>query len=263
MEKLPVSEYWQRKTELPENNEIQSAPKYPTALTETYYEDLQEKADYKSKDWYLSIYLKKYAMAVRNFYCSVMVAFNNTLYQPIEMPDYAKKSASFMAKDLNTNIPTLEKLAGNLSAVEAELLEGLYRNNTSMEARCNKHKHIKQLRDFAATAWMLYDNLTTDNFYHAIVDFKTRNEDKDMTQDRNIALVSMGHYKTKNFVKTKVNNYFLTSGSRTPFVYKHGNKIRLYQGLNGNDIFTQVIKTFGGYNYEENENNLKSHQILL
>ena len=262
MEKLPVSEYSERKREQLEQayenayDNSKYIVVYPKALSEGYYLDLKDRSEFKSKDWYLSTPFKNYACAVRNLYCAVLVAFNNTIHQPIELPEYVKNSAGFMAKNLEVNIPTLENLAQALTVAEKELMESLSRNNTTMDARCNKHKHIKQLRDFAAKAWLIYDNLKTDNFYHAIVDFKTRNADKDMNLDRNIALVSTGHYKTKNFVKTKVNGYFATSGARTPFVYKHGNSIKLYKGLIAKELFGEIMEMFGGYNYEQNEETL-------
>lgn len=266
MEKLPVSEYSERKREEREQmyeDAFENAKYnviYPKPLTESYYLDLKDRAEFKSKDWYLSTPLKNYALAVRNLYCAVMVAFNNTIYQPIELPEYVKNSAGFMAQNLQVNMQTLETLAKNLTLAEKDLIDALSRNNTTMQARCNKHKNIKQLRDFAAKAWLVYDNLKTDNFYHAIVDFKTRNADKDMNLDRNVALVSMGHYKTKNFVKTKVKSYFATSGARTPFAYKHGNSIKLYQGLIAKDLFGEIMEMFGGYNYEQNEENLLAQQ---
>lgn len=255
MEKLPVSEYSERKREESTKQSYNNVV-YPKALSESYYSDLQARAEYKSKDYYLSFPLKKYAIAVRSFYCAVISAFNNTVHQPIDLPDFVKDSSTYMSVNTEANLQVLENLANNLTLAEQELIEVLSRNNTTMTARCNKHSHIKQLRDFAATAWMVYDNFKVDNFYHAIVDFKTRNADKDMNLDRNIALVSMGHYKAKNFVKTKVNNYFATTGVKTPFINKHGNKIRLYENVNSKELFNSLIEMFDGYNYENNEENL-------
>ena len=256
MEKLPVSEYSERKREERLTEQNYKKVVYPKALSATYYLDLQARAEYKSKDYYLSSPLKKYASAVCAFYCAAISAFNNTVYKPINLPDFVKDSSTYMSVNTEANLQVLDNLANNLTSAEQELIEALSRNNTTMAARCNKHSHIKQLRDFAATAWLVYDNFKVDNFYHAIVDFKTRNADKDMSLDRNIALVSMGHYKAKNFVKTKVNNYFTTTGVRTPFINKHGNKIRLYENLNSKELFNSLIEMFGGYNYEDNEENL-------
>ena len=104
-----------------------------------------------------------------------------------------------------------------------------------MEAICNKHRSVRELRDYAAKAWLVYDNFVEDNFFHSVVDFKTRNADKDMTLDRNIALVCAGHYKAKYLLENKISTYFSTKAIKTPFLNKHNVSARLYKELNSKD----------------------------
>ena len=249
---LPVSEYYQRKKEEIEEQE-NSTPSttvsvsYPKPLSSGYFSDMQEKSMPRSKDWYVNAAFVKYSTAVKNFYCSVLSAFNNTIYQPAILPKYVKYGSKCDSLSLEDNIKMLDSLAAELTSAEQNLLDTLDKNNTSISARSNKYSAVKELLNYAATAWLIYDNMKVDNFFHAVVDFKTRNADKDMQQDRNVALVSMGHYKAKNFVKTKVECYFATKGIKTPFINKHGNKIKLYENLNAKEMFFNVMLIYFFY----------------
>jgi len=264
MEKLPTSEYSERKREGLDDfkksyythDKVQDIS-YPKALSKKYYEEHRNKSENGSKDWYVWNSFGKYAQAVREFYCAVMAVLNKTVYMPVDLPEYILETASLTGKELETNMPMLEALAQNMVKAEDELLTCLDRNRTSIAARCNKHKTLNELRDYAAKAWMVYDNFKVDNFYHAVIDFNSRNQDKDMTKDRDIALVTMGHYKAKNFVRTKVNGYFSTNAAKTPFQNRHGRSIRIYEDLDAGKLFTELMEMFNGYNYQEREEEIK------
>ena len=256
--RFPVSEYYQQKEQKEEEKNTETSSQtqsvtYPKGLSSYYYENMRNNAEYKSKDWYLSFALESYANAVRKFYCSTMQALNNLVFAPINLPNYITQSSECEINNAEYNLATLQGLAKDLEEKELKLLESLSINRTTMSARCNKSATINELRNFAAKAWLVYDNLKEDKFFHSVVDFKSRNADKDMNVDRNIALVCTGHYKSKNYVKTKLKNYFSTTATKTPFVNKHGETIKLYLNLSAEDLFFNLMTMFNGYNYQENE----------
>jgi len=260
--RFPISEYYQQKEEQQKEEQGQTPTQpskiveFPKYFKDEYYETMRENSQYKSKDWYLSFALEKYAKAVKDLYCSTLMCLNNLVYQPVEMPNYVVSSSKCEFKDLETNLPILNQLAKNLEEAEAKLIDSLSINKTSISARCNKSKTINELRNCAAKAWLMYDNLCYDKFFHSVVDFNTRNATKDMSVERNIALISVGHYKAENYVKTKIKNYFSTTARRTPFLDKHGKSVKLYTDVNAEAMFFNLMTFFNGYNYQENETNI-------
>ena len=266
MASLPVSEYSERKREEQDGvYHISTGVKieYPKALYSDYYSEKIERAEYKSKDWFLWCAFSKYAKAVRDFYCSTMYVFNKTIHQKVELENYINQTTKCKGAQFSDDLQMLDILANALSSAEKDLRKSMEINRTSIDARCNRHKKLQQLREYAATAWLVYDNFKVDNYFHAVVDFKTKNADKDMTQDRNIALVSMGHYKAKNFARTKVDGYFNTRGFKTPFKSKHGSNVELYENLDAGDLFENLLTIFNGYVWQQNEQQLEELQTQV
>lgn len=256
--KLPVSEYYERKREEREEREnLQDSPAreivvYPKPLTIGYYEEKINQYPYKSKDWYLWIAFKNYAEAVKNFYCAVMKSFNKTLYRPIRLPEYLDKTF-LPGNDLSKNIERLDYLSQELVKAERSLIDSLDMNRTSITARCNKHAALRDLRELSAIGWLVYYNMKRDNFYHSVVNFKSKNEDKDLTKDRDVSLLYMGHMKTKNFVKTKVKGFFSASARNGQFKNLQPKSSKLYEDVNPEIMFERVMLQFDGYNYQDKE----------
>jgi len=218
--------------------------KMPKAFDYYYYHKKIEHYQEGSKDnirW--KSYLL-YALRVKDLYIALTKALNETIYSPVSLPRYVRNK-----KDL----PQIEELAKKLEEQEKRLAIMLGKDASKINNACEKHSTIKELREYGAKCWLMLRNYQTDNFYHAVIDFKTRNEDKDLSVDRNIALLYMGHAKTKNFVKTKIKNYFATKGMKTPFKNDHPQTSLIYANMDSEKLFDEIINSFNGYDYKEKE----------
>lgn len=216
----------------------------PKCFDLNYYIKHQEQCDEKSTNWYRWGSLRIYAHIVKNLYILLMRKLNSTTCKPVSLPQYVENA------NINEIVDILIK---KLEEQEAHLFQSFNRDPSKVEKKFEKHQTLKELREYGAMCWLLYQNQTRENFYHAVVDFKTRNEDKDLAIDRNAALLYVGHIKTKNFVKTKVSNYFSTNRIVNPFQEKHPVSNVIYANIKTEPLFEKIMKTLNGYNYLEQE----------
>lgn len=248
------------------------AVKLPDALFNDFYQPKINSTSPRSKDHYIWLACSSYAKAVREFYCSIMLYFNITIDQSekIELPHCLKASSKCSAiKSQEENMEILSTLAKNLENAERHLQDTIDRNNTSMNAWCKRNTPIQKLRETALTAWVVYHNLKQnrqeDNalMFYTIIDFKLKHTDTDMQQDRNIALISAGHYKTKYFVQTKVNGLLNVADIimvSPEFEKSHPASFPLYKGQDAHQAYSDFIRLYNGYVYEDNEQELIQQQ---
>jgi len=204
----------------------------------------QDQCDEKSSNWYRWGSLRIYAHLVKKVYISLIKRLNSTTCKPVKLHSYIEKA------EINDSIDVLIK---KLEMQEANLFQSFNKEPSKVERKFEKHQTLKELREYGALCWLMYQNQTRENFYHAIVDFKTRNQDKDLAIDRNAALLYVGHVKTKNFVKTKVSNYFSTNRIVNPFQEKHPTSNVIYANIKTEPLFEKLMSTLNGYNYLEKE----------
>lgn len=227
-----------------EKNETEQNEEVPKCFNINYYLQHQEQCDEKSSNWYKWGSLRIYAYLVKKVYILLLRKLNSTTCKPVKLPKYIEKT------EIND---TLEVLIKKLEMQEANLFQSFNKEPNKVAKKFEKHQTLKELREFGAMCWLMYQNQTRENFYHAIVDFKTRNEDKDLSIDRNTALLYVGHVKTKNFVKTKVSNYFSTNRIVNPFQEKHPTSNAIYANIQTEPLFEKLMSTLNGYNYLEKE----------
>lgn len=230
--------------ELKEEQENKQELNLPKCFNDDYYEDKINRCDHGSDNWYRWSSLRRYMLKVKTFYIALMVKLNTSIDKPVNLPGYIK---------LEENPKPIDMKAKDLQEQEEKLMKCFDDSNSKFEKKLEKHSTLQELREYGAKCWLLYQNLTRDNYYHAIIDFKSRNEDKDLTVERNIALLFVGHTKTKSFVKTKVKDYFSTNRLVNPFKEKQPKSIGVYANLPTEPLFASIMETFNGYNYLENE----------
>ena len=84
-----------------------------------------------------------------------------------------------------------------------------------------------------------------------------------MSKDRNIALISAGHYKVEYFVQTKIKCHFKKRDIRqnvTPFERRNNQSPELYKNVDAHQMYSRFIKMFNGYVFEDNQQTLEQQQ---
>ncbi|MBO5954794.1 MAG: hypothetical protein J6Q13_02350 [Clostridia bacterium] len=216
----------------------------PKCFNLNYYLQHQEQCDEKSTNWYRWGSLRIYAHLVKNLYIKLIKQLNSTTCQPVILPKYIESAKVDAPIDL---------LIKQLEEQEASLFQSFNKDPSKVEKKFEKHQTLKELREYGAMCWLMWQNQTRDNFYHSIVDFQIRNQDKDLAIDRNTALLYVGHVKTKNFIKTKVSNYFSTNRTVNPFKEKHPISNVIYANIKTEPLFEKLMSTLNGYKYLERE----------
>ena len=216
----------------------------PKCFNLDYYEDKIARCSPGSDNDFIWRSLSNYMLKVNKFYNALMIKLNESIIQPVDLPNFITPA----------KMPDpIELMAKQLMEQEKKLMQCFNNSSTKFEKKLEKHTTLQELRNYGAKCWLLYQNLTRDNFYHAIIDFKTRNANKNLNNQRNIALMYVGHIKTRNFVRTKVKDYFSTNRNINPFKEKQPHSIGLYANIKEEPLFEDIITTFNGYNYREHE----------
>lgn len=209
-----------------------------------YYEDKINLCTPGSENDFRWRSLSNYMIKVYKFYNILMSQLNSTIDNPVNSNNF---------KNVKFNDYLIEKYAIELLDQEKRLMITFGKNPEKIAKKIEKHKALQELRNYGAKCWLLYQNYKRENFYHAIIDFKSRNATKDLSINRNIALMYVGHVKTKSFVKSKIKGYFSTNRAVNPFMEKYPTSIGIYANLNAESLFTEIMHTFNGYDYLENE----------
>ena len=226
------------------NNQPTQSEDLPKCFNLNYYLQHQDQCDEKSTNWYRWGSLRIYAQKIKTIYAILLKTLNSTISKPVKLPKYVE--------DADLIVP-IDMFMKQLEEQEANLFKSFNKDPSKVEKKFEKHQTLKELREYGAICWLMWQNQTRDNFYHSIVDFQTRNQDKDLAIDRNTALLYVGHVKTKNFIKTKVSNYFSTNRVVNPFQEKHSTSNVIYANIETEPLFEKLMSTLNGYKYLEKE----------
>lgn len=216
----------------------------PKMFTEEYYFKNIARCDEKSDNDYRWRSLRHYAGLVKSFYFKLTEVFNKTLDKPIELPTYMQR---------NPILTELDELAQKLEEQEIKTLKCFKNDTSKIERKCERHQTLRSLRECGAKCWMLYHNLKRENFYSNIIGYKTKIHNEIKSEDAKTALVYSHHIKTKNFITTKVKNYFSKDSYFGVHVNLHPATINFYANMKAEPLFDEIIEFFGGYDFRKNE----------
>ena len=241
---MPKEEVLQNQYSFFEEAHQQPKETTPKCFKLDYYEDKINLCTPGSENDYAWRSLCNYMLKVQKFYNALMSQLNSTIDNPI-------KDADFKKVDFSTYI--IDKYAIELLEQEKKLMITFSKSPEKIAKKIEKHEALKEIRNYGAKCWLLYNNFKRENFYHSVIDFKSRNATKDLSKNRNIALMYVGHVKTKSFVKSKIKDYFSTNRIVNPFMEKHPTSIGIYANFNAEKAFKEIMQTFNGYVFEDNE----------
>lgn len=219
----------------------------PKHFQDSYYQKNIDRCDKRSVNDFRWRSLYKYAMLIKNFYIKLFEEFNNTLDNPIEVPTYVKNFRVF---------GELETIAHAVKEQEIKLLRTFDNDPSKIIAKCEKHSTLRMLRETGAKCWMMYLNLTRENYYKTIVNYKEKDKEKVKTEDSKTALNYFHYSKAKAFNAQKIKHFFSLTHPNAVFKKVHPETIGVYSGIKAEPLFEEIINTFNGYNFKQEESEL-------
>ena len=241
---MPKEEVLQNQYSFFDETQTPKKESTPKCFDLSYYEDKINICTPGSDNDFAWRSLSNYMLKVYKFYNMLMSQLNSTIDNPVAEAEFKK---------VEFNSYLIDKYATELLEQEKKLMITFSKSPEKIAKKIEKHEALKDLRNYGAKCWLLYNNYKRENFYHAVIDFKSRNATKDLSKNRNIALMYVGHAKTKSFVKSKIKGYFSTNRAVNPFMEKHPTSIGIYANFNAEKAFKEIMQTFNGYVYEDNE----------
>ena len=217
----------------------------PKAFTPSYYMGNISKSDKGSANCQIWEALYDYSLAVFDFYKAVIKEFNNTLNQPLLLPNYI---ANEQYQGLNIRAEELYK-------AEAELAKTFKRCKVSANDKFMAHGTLQELRKYAVQAWILYDNLQSDNYLKHMAEIGSKFAQLDLNKECDIARGYRSHAKVKNYTNTKIKNYFAFNG-KSKASKQRQESLYLYYCVDPEQTLQDLMKEFNGYAYIEKEKEL-------
>lgn len=218
----------------------------PRAFDFDYYQNKAEEAKFKG-DTDLAIKLmafKKYAEVVYEFYRQVLYYFNKK-HNIIEMPEYIKNSGKVPCD--------LKQLANLMSSREQNLLKAYNDKDNKLIQSISRSKHMQELRDFAAQAWLMYFSITELNDFVGYLKYiQDCYNYADLDNPSHIANIYGLHTQAKYYEDAHIENFFLSS-NRGLFARKRPVSARIYQDIDSKKNFGLLLRDAKAYNIAEHK----------
>lgn len=212
----------------------------PRAFDFDYYQEKISELNAKKEksSAYRMHCFKKYAEVVYEFYRQVMYYFN-TKHNIIDMPEYIKNSEKAQCN--------LTDLADMLYAREQNLLRAYDGNDSKLLSTIAKSKHMSEVKEFAAQAWLMYTSLTQLNDFVGYLKYiQECYNSADLDNQSHIANIYGLNIQANYYVDANINNFFSISRNGL-FMKKRPLSARLYQDIDANKSFDLLVSGVGGY----------------
>lgn len=220
----------------------------PRAFDSDYYQTKIDNANFNHdrEATVKAVAIKKYADCAYEFYRQVMYVFykKNDI---ITMPEYIK---------LCEKVPCdVESLANTMCSREQELIK-VFNGADNVISTFSKTKHLTELKQFSAQAWMMYYNLKSLNDFISYLKYiQECNYKADFNNPSHIANLYGLHVQTGYYLDANIKNFF--------DVYRNGlfskkcpKTAYMYKDLNSMEEFNQILKENDAYVYSEHHDKI-------
>ena len=215
--------------------------KVPRAFDESYYENHIEKAhtDYNHDKKYILYWeqLGRYEKEAYKFYTCVMCDFYKSIHQEDKMPDFIKQRMD--------ETYDLEEVVKNFQRTEEETIKLLVRQGKDIEKVFEKHKRLQELREFTATAWLIYTDAENQKYLHRLVKMQRKFNELGKAQEDGVVAFYAGHTRAKYYVPKHFLTFFNPNGD---FAKSRPALGVMYKAVNSNNIYENLLMDIDGYN---------------
>lgn len=220
----------------------------PRAFDLDYYQQKIDNANFNhDRDAAVkALAIKRYADIAYEFYRNVMYVFNKK-NDIIMMPDYIK-----MCEKVPCDV---DNLANTMYTREQDLIKA-FGGSDNIISGFSKVKHLTELKQFSAQAWMMYFNLKSLNDFIGYLKYIQNCKNKaNLNNNSHVANLYGLHVQTGYYLDANITNFFA--------VYKNGllkrkcpNSANMYRDLNSMDEFNLLLKEKDAYVYSENHDEI-------
>jgi len=224
--------------------------KIPRAFDLDYY---QNKIDIANQNHDRSgavraVAIKNFADIVYQFYSQVMFVFYKK--HNMEMPDYIS---------LREKVPCdIDSLAQAVVEKEKYLFQMYDSNFDKLNSHFSSRKHLTELKQFSAQAWMMYYNLKTLNDFVGFLKYAQKNYDSaDLNNPSHIANLYGLHTQAEYYLEVNIQNFFsIYKGGLLP--RKQPSSKYFYQDMDGITEFDEILKETNAYQFKDHVEEFKT-----
>ena len=215
----------------------------PRAFDLEYYQDKIDKANFNGDRIAAirAVAIKKYADISYEFYRQVMFMFNKK-NNILSMPEYIQ-----ICEKVPGNI---ESLAETMIQREKELLKA-FNGSDKLNSTFKERKHLTELKQFSAQAWMMYINLKyLKDFVGELVKNQESYNKANKSNHSHIANLYGLHVQTGYYIDANIKNFF-NAREKGLMYRKCPNTCYIYSDLNSMNEFNFILKEKNAYVYGE------------
>jgi len=215
----------------------------PRAFDLQYYQDKIDKANFNSDriGAIRAIAIKRYADIAYEFYRQVMYVFNKK-NNIVAMPEYVK-----MCEKIPGNV---EALAQAMIQREQDLIKA-FGGSDKLKSTFKERKHLTELKQFSAQAWIMYVNLTSlKDFIGELVKNENTYNKADKTNHSHVANLYGLHVQAGYYIDANIKNFF-SVGEKGLMSIKCPDTCYFYNDLNSMDEFNSILKEKNAYIYND------------
>jgi len=222
----------------------------PRAFDLEYYQDKIDKANFNGDRIAAirAVAIKKYADISYEFYRQVMFMFNKK-NNILSMPEY---------------VQICEKVPGNVESLAQTMLERekdlikAFNGSDKLKSTFKERKHLTELKQFSAHAWMMYFNLKNlKDFIGELVKNQNTYNKADKTNPSHIANLYGLHVQAGYYIDANIKDFF-NPNKKGLMSRKCPNTCYMYDDFNSLEEFNAILKEKNAYIYNEKHDQIVS-----
>ena len=221
----------------------------PRAFDLEYYQDKIDKANFNGDRIAAirAVAIKRYADIAYEFYRQVMYLFNKK-NNIIAMPEYIQMCAKIPGN--------VETLAQTMQEREKELIRA-FNGSDNVKKAFKERKHLTELKQFSAQAWMMYFNLKSlKDFIGELVKNQNIYNKANKENPSHIANLYGLHVQAGYYIDANIKDFF-NPYQKGLMSIKCPNTCFMYEDLNSMEEFNAILKEKNAYIYNE------KHEIIV
>lgn len=214
--------------------------KIPSCFDEDFYNDHAHKYSKSSEDYWEWKKFCGYAIEVYSFFRQAAVEFYSK-YPPVEkLPDFV---------DLKLKQENLQEVLEHVMSAENTVIMQFNRSRRTLKAKLDSIKRLREVRDYAAMAWLMHYASTANLYIKDAINFKNAiDKQYNFNDDLDVIKTFRGCHILKQKTNLAIKPNLLTTKLQRPQ--------DLYADVDATKIINNLLKTVGGYD-------LASYDMIL
>ncbi len=202
----------------------------PDCFDEDFYIKNREKFSNSSLDYWEWTKFLRFSNAVYSFYRQMSAEFYSN-YTPIKpIPEFI---------DLKLKKENLDDILTSINYAENQLIEQFDKSRRTLKAKVNTIKPLKEVVNYAATAWIMYFANTENLYIKNSINFKNKYAEYDFENDLDILKAYRGCVVMKYLTSKVIDENLITE--------KINRSNKIYGNIDAEKLTNQLLETVGGF----------------